>query len=366
MLNWLKSGRVRRFAACLLPLLMVGCAKTGAPHPPVVLVPKPAIDLSAMQYSDQVLLSASLPSENTDGSAIAKPGVIQVLRRIEKIRPAPGILPEKDFLDGATLILAIPPDKISDYQKDKKLVVRDELSLPDRASIYSLSFRYAVRYLNHKKQSAGLSNQTVIAPVEVPSPAKGLAAEVSQEHIRLKWTAPDSNVDGSRPPRIAGYNVYRTEDPKSFPPAPLNAEPLKTASFEDGSFQFDKTYYYTVSVVASIANPAAESFPAPSIQVEARDTFAPGVPLNLNGVATEGAVLLLWAAPPDPDIAGYKVYRKEEGAASYQILQTDLISTLSWRDDKAPAGKRLLYRVTAVDNHGNEGQPAETVVEPIR
>lgn len=359
------SPRLRALAACLLPLILAGCAKTGAPHPPVLLVPKPAVDLAVSQYSDQVLLTASLPSSNTNGSDITKPGDIQVLRRIEKNRPAQATVPEKDFLDGAAVILVISPDKLGDYQKDKKFVVRDELSIPDRSSIYELSIRYAVRYFNRKKQSAGLSNQVVIAPVRVPSPAKGLAAEVTQERIRLKWTAPDSNMDGSRPPRIAGYNVYRTEDPKNFPPVPLNAEPVAAAAFEDGSFQFDKTYYYTVAVVASVANPTAESLPAPSIQVEAHDTFPPGTPMNLNGVATEGAALLLWAAPPDPDIAGYRVYRKEDGAPSFQLLNSDLISTLSYRDDKAPSGKRLFYRVTAVDNHGNEGQPAEAVMDPL-
>jgi hypothetical protein len=170
-------------------------------------------------------------------------------------------------------------------------------------------------------------------------------------------------MDGSQPPRLEGYKIYRSEDPQNFPLASLNAEPVQKAEFEDRTFQFDKTYYYSVSVVASRENPYAESLVSPSLTVSPRDTFPPGMPDNLNGVMADGTVLLLWAAPPDRDLAGYRIYRRDPDSESFRSLQPELLTGLSYRDEKIQAGRRLEYRVTAVDSHGNEGPAAQVQVE---
>jgi fibronectin type 3 domain-containing protein len=170
-------------------------------------------------------------------------------------------------------------------------------------------------------------------------------------------------MDGSVPPRIAGYNVYRSEDPKSFSAVPLNHEPVKNPEFEDRNFEFDKTYFYCVSVVGSRENPYAESLASTSATVVARDTFPPGAPQNLNAVVAGPAVLLLWVPPPQRDVAGYRIYRRLEGEPATPMLQQELVKTPSFRDEKAQQGKTYIYRVTAVDTHGNEGPAAEAAVE---
>ncbi len=347
----------------LCPLLLVGCAKTGDPHPPVALVPKPATDLTAIQYSDQVMLTFSMPSENTDGSPVVPVAQIQVLRCDQSDRTKDVPMPEADFVKQAVVISSVSSDRIAEFLHDKTLRFRDELTLSDRSVIYREAFRYAVRTFNRKKQSAGLSNQVFVAPVPIPPSPKGLSAEVTQPCVTIRWDPPTENVDGSQPPAIEGYRVYRTEDPKNFPPASLNSELLQKSEYEDRTFQFDKTYYYAVSVVASREKPYAESLPSTALKVVTRDTFPPGPPRNLNGVPVDGAVLLLWGAPPDPDVAGYRVYRKEVGSAAFELLQKELIAIPSHRDAAVRVGAKYIYRVTAVDTHGNEGTPAETTVD---
>lgn len=360
------QSSIRRFVRAMIwlcPLLLAGCAKVGDPHPPAVVVPLPATDLQARQYSDQVLLTVTMPERNTDGSLIAAPGSIQVLRRVEAGPAADAALSEADFVNGATVIVSVRADQIKDYLTNKSLTFRDPLYFPDRAVIYTQGYRYAVRFLNRKKQSGGLSNQVYVAPVSIPPPPRDLSAEVRQDLILVRWQAPDQNLDGSQPPRVEGYKIYRSEDPGNFPSAPLNSEPVRKTEFEDRTFQFDKTYYYSVSVVASRANPYAESLASPALTVSPRDTFPPGAPQNLNGVVTDGTVLLLWAAPQDNDIVGYRIYRREAESESPRILQTELVSSLSYRDEAVPKGKRLEYRVAAVDSHGNEGPAAQTWLE---
>ncbi len=340
-------------------VFIAGCAKTGEPHPPTILIPKPAVDLAARQNSDRVLRTVSAPVQNTNGSPVTSPGAVEVWCRAEDRTASGAPLKEPEFFKGAEKIQTVPGDKVAGLRHGKALEFRDELAVPDRSQIYTKEYRYAVRFLNRKKQSAGLSNQVVVAPIPIPSPPANLSAEVTQEAVRLRWTAPAENMDGSSPPRLSGYNIYRTEDPKSFPPAPLNQDLLSKPEFDDRAFEFDRTYYYSVSVVGSREHPYAESQASAPVRVLTRDTFPPGAPQNLNAVQAGQAILLLWTAPPDRDIAGYRVYRREGGEGASRLLQQG-IKELSYRDEQVQPGKKYLYRVTAVDTHGNEGPAAET------
>ncbi len=115
--------------------------------------------------------------------------------------------------------------------------------------------------------------------------------------------------------------------------------------------------------MGSRQDPYAESAASAPVEVAARDVFPPGPPQNLNAVVENRAVILLWVAPPDPDVAGYRIYRRAEGEAEKSLLQAALVNALSFRDDQVRTGKRYEYQVTAVDTHGNESASAQTSVE---
>jgi len=353
---------VSLFVSALL-FVAAGCAKVGEPQPPVLLLPKPATDLAARQYADKIVLTVSTPAQNTNGSPVT------TLQEVEVFRVSAGRgqlkvpLPKEDYLRRATKILAVTADKFSNYLNEKTFVFWDEFSPQERATIYSQTFDYAVRFVNRKKQTAGLGNLAIVSPVAIPAAPTGLTAKLAQEYVRLSWNPPTQNMDGSVPPRFEGYNVYRSEDPKKFAPGPLNSDLLPKPEFEDRSFQFDKTYYYAVSVVGSRQDPYAESLRSQPVEVVARDSFPPGPPQNLNAVVENGIVILLWAAPLDPDVAGYRIYRSEEGGKEKQLLQVVPMNTLSFRDEKAQPGKKYEYSVSAVDTHGNESTRAYTTAE---
>ena len=107
--------------------------------------------------------------------------------------PWAGPLAEEEFLLGAAAILTIPADKASAYLRDKTLVLRDELLLRDRSDMYRQAYRYAVRFTNRKRQSAGLSTQVFIAPVPIPAPPGKPVAEIAQDWIRTSWKPPTEN-----------------------------------------------------------------------------------------------------------------------------------------------------------------------------
>jgi hypothetical protein len=351
---------------CLLSLGLLGlvaCAKTGEPQPPQVQIPQPALDLVVRQYSAKILLSVSPPTVNTNGSAVTTLGRIEIFRLAGNNRSDAGPLREEEFLAQAKRVLTIPATDLPLYLQDGALAFWDDDASSAVATFYTQGFRYAVRFVNRRNQSAGLSNQAVMAPIPIPAAPEGLSYDLFSDKVRLAWKQPENNVDGSVPARIAGYNVYRSQNPKSFPAAHTNAELLSRPGFEDRDFEFDKTYYYAVSVVGSWEKPYAESFLSSPLKVSPVDTFPPGTPRNLTAAAQNGVVTLLWGPPDDADLAGFRVFRMEEGASERIPLQARLIPTLSCRDDQARPGKKYIYSVVAVDTHGNEGQAATITVE---
>ncbi len=340
-----------------------GCAKVADPQPPEILVPAPASDLKAIQYSDQVVLTFSAPSLNTNGSAVTTLRDIEIFRLAGSERDSTDPIPDAELLRRAEKLATISSARMNEYLSGQTLVFHDPLALKDRSEIYARSFRYAVRFINRKNQTAGLSNQVLVAPVPIPLPPAGLKSTMTEHFIGLTWTPPEANLDGSTPPRIVGYNLYRSEDPDHFPSMPLNPSPLLNPEFEDRSFQFDRKYYYVVSIVGSRDHPYAESLPSEPLLVAAQDIFPPGPPGNLNAVLDGGRVILLWSPPPEEDVAGYYVYRKEEQDQAWIQLQKEMSVQLSFRDATAESGKIYDYEVCAVDSHGNKSVPARARIE---
>jgi len=369
--DWCASARFIRLshrrivlgAFCFaIALIFQGCAKVAAPEPPLVKVPSRSTDLAAAEHSDGIILTVSMPTVNTDGTPVSTLKQIEVFRIIEADRGPLLPLPQEEFLWRAERIVEISDD-FSRFLRGRVLVFADELPAAGRASAYQKSFRYAVRFINAKNQTAGLGNQVTVAPTPLPLPPADLSSEAGQDFVRIRWSAPVENDDGSRPARISGYKIYRSEDPKSPSSAPLNDSLLLKPEFEDRTFQFDKTYYYVVSVVASTENPYAESRGSVPLAVSTVDKYPPAAPTDLHAVLDRGVVILLWAAPEAPDIAGYRIYRAEGADGALRLLMRELVTRLSQRDETVQSGKQYRYSVRSVDTHGNEGPPAETSIE---
>ena len=82
--------------------------------------------------------------------------------------------------------------------------------------------------------------------------------------------------------------------------------------------------------------------------------------MGLTALYTVGAVELVWAANSEKDLAGYYVYRREDGEQPKK-LNKELLRTPILRDASVEPDHTYIYQVTAVDLSSNESHRSEEV-----
>jgi hypothetical protein len=185
-----------------------------------------------------------------------------------------------------------------------------------------------------------------------------MGSKTTEKAIKLSWQPATKTLEGFEVKYLAGYRVYRsaTGKPGSFQLVGESKEP----SYLDRDFEFGHPYSYEVRALFKEGGTIAESESSQPYEVIPRDTFPPARPTELTALYTSGAVELVWTANTEKDLAGYYVYRRENGEQPSK-LNKDLLRTPILRDTSVKPGHTYFYRVTAVDLSNNESQPCEEV-----
>ncbi|HEX8338411.1 MAG TPA: fibronectin type III domain-containing protein, partial [Pyrinomonadaceae bacterium] len=263
-------------ALCLLPFASAfnACGKRRPPQPPVESVPQRTELLSGVQRGNQVILNWPAPRRNASDESV------QSIRRVDVYRLAEAVddplpLTEEEFSARANLIGSVAPEQLA--QAADTLAYTDELSLSEPVRL-----RYAVRYVNAAGQRASFSNFLLIEPAASVSqpPSVAQAPEVSENAVVVRWSAPEANVDNTRPANLLGYNVYRSARSQNEPAqTPLNSRPVNATSFADQTFAFGEEYVYVVRAVSlGTGGAPVESLNSNALVVKPLDTFPPSAP----------------------------------------------------------------------------------------
>lgn len=345
----------------LVLLTAYGCGKRKPPVPPRERVSQRA-EVSGFQRGNQVILSWKMPARNAPRESVLNIARADVYRLAEPAN-SPLQLSEEQFGNGSTMIAAIAITE-SDFGL-KTLTFRDTLEFAGQAA----RLRYAIRFVNSSGQKAAFSNVLLIEPTsKVAAGPASLLAEPSQDAIKLTWQAPRSNIDGSVPVSILGYNIYRSSSEKE-PARVLNKVPVTAATFDDEYFEFEKDYYYFVRAVSlGLQSEPIESAESNILKFKAVDTFAPTAPAAITVAAAPGTISIFFAVNPEKDVTGYKIYRSADPAlprAQWTALTPDLLKTNTYQDTKVESGKTYYYYLTATDKFGNVSAPSEVVSETV-
>ena len=338
------------------------CGKRKPPLPPTEKVLQRA-QVSGFQRGNQVILNWKMPMSNAPKGSVLHIGRADVYRLTEPLN-APQSLSEEEFASRSLIVATIPLAE-NDFG-GKTLQYTDTLQFAGQPA----RIRYAVRFVNASGQKAAFSNFFLLEPAaRIAAAPTSLATNLSQEAILLTWTPPSTNVDGTIPVNILGYNVYRSESEK-VPARLLNQSPVSGTSFDDRFFDFEKEYFYFIRAVSLGTNAEpTESTESNIVSIKPVDTFPPTAPSAVTIAATPTSISIFFPANPETDIDGYTVYRSTDAnlpREQWTRVSPELLKTNTFQDDSVESGKTYYYYVTATDKYRNVSDPSVIVSETIR
>ena len=172
------------------------------------------------------------------------------------------------------------------------------------------TYRYAVAVEPYRRKELSRAI-TVVAqmPQMLSAPTGLMVTEVDESSVRLRWTAPED--DGRGPVEsidIYRCNVDRSPDCSEFLYL-TSRNPALTYYKDNDDVEPGTTYRYAVAAYRS----ADEVSPWSNQVTATTRSLGPGAPIGLTAVTSESGIRLSWSAPVGDIIAGYSVYRCEEG-----------------------------------------------------
>lgn len=344
---------------------LAGCGTPGAPRPPSLRLPQTVSDLTATRVGSTVTLTWTEPERTTDGEGIRKLGSTLICMGVNDY---PMTHCDQTLADLSQPQFASCAPKIGE-------AATCAVALPEQIQLQNPlgQATYAIEVLNTNGRSAGLSNQIRIPTAYTLPPIPEVSAKITPDAVAVEFTGYGEIPVRGNPTQ--GYHVFRREQSAQtfldLGPAerksPGDREARLPYQFFDRNFEWNKAYEYRVVAITTVSldgkTEQIEGDPTPAVAVFTKDIFPPAAPTGLqavaSGVGQPPFVDLTWAPNTESDLAGYNVYRHEEGQVPVKI-NAELIKAPAYRDDQVERGHKYFYAVTAVDLRGNEsGKSAE-------
>lgn len=329
-------------------LFLVACGNQGDPAPPLRSVPATSSDLKVRQQGNRLLLDFTFPQTTPAGMAL---GGITSVEVWEAVQPAPregkpAPIDPRAFLAAATQKITLGQQDVGPATFGNRILI--PIPLPD--PITPEARFYAVRTTGPTGDRSEFSNQVAIVPGTPPAAPERLSVTARLDGVLVEW----SGTDGA-----ANYNIYRRGADERSLGQPIHSAGPQERSWLDNTARMGQNYIYGVTAVMGL-DPLVESTVSSEQEVRYQDRFPPPPPLELVALAEGGRVRLVWRATEAEDLAGYYVYRRGaegdfERITAQPIQETELV------DPGVSAGQTYSYRVTAVDQLGNESGPGAEV-----
>jgi len=347
--------RARRPAATIAIILALGaiaCGKQGPPLPPLRNVPAPTKDLAVVQQGSRLLLSFSYPQVTPAGTALEGISAVEIWQIARPASPdgKAGPLDAREFNAAAKLQQKIEGADLTAATEGSRVSVL--LPLPETpAGAAPQAMYFGVRTVGKNGDRSDLSNVASLVPKAPPPAPERVTVTPRGDGILVEWTA----VAGA-----TGYNVYRRDAKERAFGRPIHVAGAQERSWLDNTAKFGQSYIYTVTALAQ-QEPVVESAVTSEHEVRYQDRFPPPAPADLVVLAEAGRVRLVWRSSEADDLAGYIVYRRVGETGAFERVTAQPVDTAEYVDTAVQSGQGYSYRVTAVDQAGNESGPSNEV-----
>jgi hypothetical protein len=311
----------------LAVLLLTGCGYIGEPLPPLLRIPARVTDLAAVQRGSNLIVQFSVPAVTTEGTLINKADRLDL-----RIGPSPGTTFNADaWAAGAKAV----GGAVVDNGRARYLIPASEWM--------GKEVQIAVKVIGANGRDAGWSNNAAVTVVPAPEQPLDLSARPDPQGVHLSWHAAASS-----------YLVFRRGPEELHERDFALLGNSDKPEYTDATAEFGKTYSYVVQSIAKAGKGQVESDLSKEIEIAPVDTFPPSVPTGLTAVPSTASIELVWERNPEPNLAGYRIYRALGSGPFERVSDTQELPTFS--DHKIESGKVYRYAVSAVKRNGFESK----------
>jgi fibronectin type 3 domain-containing protein len=227
---------------------------------------------------------------------------------------------------------------------------------------------YKIEFVDKNKSVKNTLTKKIKLVENQPLTPFGITAEVNNLNIKLRWNYPKWKRDFSD--LVTQFYVYRKSPNEAF--KKLNSA-LLLRSESDSTIFFDYEitsgveYTYYISAVDIIG---AESNPSQQITKVWYDVVPPAIPDEIKADTLDGTIGISWKMNLELDAKGYNLYRSLKHDKEFTKLNSEPlpIEKSYFYDANFEYGMQYFYRVTSVDNSGNESEksnPLSVVYEDL-
>jgi predicted small lipoprotein YifL len=337
--------------------LLPSCGRKGALIVPGTVLPRAVTDCKAEPRAGAIILSFTMPDKNTKGDPLTDLAGFVIMRAEipEDKEECPCKFEKVGYVD-----IEYPKDALI---KGKRVVWADR----GPALIFGRKYAYKAAAVNASNFTGEESAAAYARFLMPPAKPAGLAARALNRAALITWEPVTRDEAGNTITDIAGYNVYRVAAACETAQSPVNPAPVSGERYEDFNLANNTTYYYTVAALRGKEPPLTEGDASVAAAVTPSDKEPPAPPVGLQAVPGEGMTLLSWEPGPEPDIAGYFIYRRAEGEKEFRRLNEAPYTRVTYRDPEVAPGVTYTYEVTAADTASppNESPRSEGVMVKI-
>ncbi len=340
-------------AALFFGQIFTGCASTGVPKAPSLMLPQVVRAPQAERQGGHVDLRWTTPNLSTDRQPLAA-----------RKHGAGTLTAELCRVEGASCVVFTRQTVTAGEAASARDVLHPDLSSGPARLVH-----YRIRILNGAGRSAGWSRDASAAAGEAPSGITMLAAATTGQGLQLTWQSAPA-VQGDR-------IVLQAVSSRPGGQERNLSAPAGAGGVIDSGAVVGDTVRYTVLRTRTVQIDGTEfTLNGESATVTAtvgKDIFPPSPPRGLVAVSVQmessaPEIDLSWEPNTEPDLTGYVVYRADAGAPGAAPLRLTAEPTVmvSYRDASVKAGHLYRYTVVAVDRSGNTSGPSPAAEEQLR
>ncbi|WP_456434176.1 fibronectin type III domain-containing protein [Thermosulfuriphilus sp.] len=320
----------------LLPLW--GCGRKTPPLAPEEVAPRPVTKLRYELFLEGVRLRWKAPRRTLAGTPIGHLKGFEILKTEELL--------DKELTRSFKIFVPA----------DKDLGQKPYVSYEDRKLRSGSRYLYRVRAVRGFRSLGAYSAPVSFSWHSPPQSPRHFAVEAWDRKVYLFWQPPLNYLDGKPIDMPLRYRLWRGPAPRALRPLPVL---VKETAFFDSQLENGQTYCYQVAALIQFEGTWIEGAPSIVKCAIPQDLTPPSPPEGLVAVSVPGGVWLRWRESPEPDVAGYRVYRARPGGAFVPVHQ-GLVARPEYIDKTVPGPGIYFYQVTAVDESpfANESLPS--------